>query len=520
MNRIASSRSIIKLLLVIAMCLALSCVTAPGIRTADVAELHYGDREELVVEKLGEGSEILYFVLDGKKYRFRLYATIYTKDVYTLLFVDGELIAVHDVKQDFSECLNLEEGAPWGQCVSKKLSEMRFHDIKLETHDFSHGIQTEQKEQSKRDRSRAGAAAIAIPLTFVLPGFVPTVCAGTCGGACRDPGEMSGDYDPQDYCIDKMSSTLGQAINILHGNITYESIDKALGQIQHHKKIIYYGAIDEKTIDENAVISYSWGCVDSYPYPRLSIKLGLTDGLLKWSWFKLGADIKNKENHNAWKLSKEIGAYCPNADLGHADAQTHVGDLYYLGSYDLEKNLIQAFVWYSLAETNGNLYASGQLNQLRKKLSTQQLSEAHAQLEEWKPGQCERYLMEAITEETEPVEIINQQYPTAESLVWLCRAVDEGDIAAQFNLGRIYWSRGDIPDNRAKSFVWYMLAAKPALSDQQNRNESIRKRAAIEVEYKRDKILNNEQLKKAMQLYSDWPQGQCEYDLAPEMSVK
>lgn len=101
----------------------------------------------------------------------------------------------------------------------------------------------------------------------------------------------------------------------------------------------------------------------------------------------------------AWILYKEIETYCQNADLGHANAQTYVGDLHYLGAYGLKKNHIQAYVWYSLAATNGNLYASGQLTQLRKKLSTQQLSEAHAQLEEWKPGQCERYLTEAITEE-------------------------------------------------------------------------------------------------------------------------
>jgi len=72
MDRIVSPHSTIKLLLVIALSLMLSCVTAPGIRTSDVAELHYGDREEAVVEQLGEGSEILYFMLDGKQYRYRL----------------------------------------------------------------------------------------------------------------------------------------------------------------------------------------------------------------------------------------------------------------------------------------------------------------------------------------------------------------------------------------------------------------------------------------------------------------
>lgn len=399
MDRIVSLRSTIKLFLVIALSLALSCVTAPGIRTSDVAELHYGDREEAVVEKLGDGAEVLYFGLDRKQYRYRLYATQYTKDVYALLFMDGELVAVHDEKQDFSECLNFEAGISWEHCLSDRLAEMRFHDISLGSHDFSHGIKAEQKEQAERDKMRAGAIAVAVPISVVLPGFVPLVCISSCGEGCKDPGARPEDY--QDSCINKLASTLGQAINMLHGNITYESIDKALGQIQHHKIIIYDGAIDEKTIDDNAVIGYSWGCFDSYSHSHLSIKLGLTDGLLKWSWFKLGAGIKNKESHNAWRLSRVVGTYCPNADLGHADAQTYVGDLYYLGSYDLEKNLIQAFVWYSLAANNGNTYASVQLEKVVNELPPMQLVEAQHRLEEWQPGRCDSDLREAISKKDE-----------------------------------------------------------------------------------------------------------------------
>ena len=103
----------------------------------------------------------------------------------------------------------------------------------------------------------------------------------------------------------------------------------------------------------------------------------------------------------AWILYKEIETYCPNADLGHANAQTYVGDLHYPGAYGLKKNLIQAYVWYSLAATNGNLYASEQLDKLTNELSTQQLSEALIRIDECKPGQCERDLMEAFSGENE-----------------------------------------------------------------------------------------------------------------------
>jgi len=98
-----------------------------------------------------------------------------------------------------------------------------------------------------------------------------------------------------------------------------------------------------------------------------------------------------------WKLNKEIGTYCPYADLGYTEAQAYIGDLHYLGAYGLEKNLLQAYVWYSLA-AKGNSYASGKLDKLTNELSPQQLNEAQIQLEAWEPGQCARDLMEAISE--------------------------------------------------------------------------------------------------------------------------
>ena len=174
------SRPTIRLLLVFALSLMLSCVTAPGIRTSDVAELHYGDLEDAVVEKLGDGTEVLYFILDGKQYRYRLYTTKYINDVYALLFMEGELAAVNDKKQDFSECLNIKAETSWEQCLSEKLSDMQFQVINLSNHDFSHGINTEQEEQTERNSMRAGALAVAIPLSVALPGIVPTFCIMSC----------------------------------------------------------------------------------------------------------------------------------------------------------------------------------------------------------------------------------------------------------------------------------------------------------------------------------------------------
>jgi hypothetical protein len=89
-----------------------------------------------------------------------------------------------------------------------------------------------------------------------------------------------------------------------------------------------------------------------------------------------------------WGLQKEIGTYCPNADLGHADAQKRIGDLYYLGAYGIEINYKKAYVWYSLSAKSGNNSAAEQLLLIQKRLSPDQLTEAQNQADRWVPGQC------------------------------------------------------------------------------------------------------------------------------------
>jgi len=97
-------------------------------------------------------------------------------------------------------------------------------------------------------------------------------------------------------------------------------------------------------------------------------------------------------------LDQEIDMHCPNADLGHSDAQKRIGDLYYFGSFYIKKDLIHAYVWYTLAANGGDNRAAEQVDKLTSELSLGQLSKAQIQLDEWEPGQCERDLMKAIPE--------------------------------------------------------------------------------------------------------------------------
>ena len=294
--------------MVIALSLALSCVTAPGIRTTDVAELHYGDREEKVVEKLGQGSEFLYFVLDTKQYHYRLYTTIYIKDIYALLFLNGELIAVHDEKQDFSECINIDAYSTWEQCLSDTLSEMSFHEISLGRHDFSRGIQAEQEEQSERDRIRAGTAAIAVPLTVALPGIIPVLCIFTCGAGCEDPGAKPGDY--QDPCIGKLQSSLNAAASVVDANMSRIDIVKSLVQTSHDKKVIFEGKMEQYR-NNSSILNFSWGCSHLSNGSWLNISTGFRGEKLRWAWFRYERiSAYNQEVFEGCKGAWEEGRKC------------------------------------------------------------------------------------------------------------------------------------------------------------------------------------------------------------------
>ena len=73
-----------------------------------------------------------------------------------------------------------------------------------------------------------------------------------------------------------------------------------------------------------------------------------------------------------------------------------MGDAYYFGSFGLEKDRIQAYVWYSLA-ANDNARAARLLDHMLTELSPQQLLEAKRRLDIWGPGQCARDLEEAVS---------------------------------------------------------------------------------------------------------------------------
>jgi TPR repeat protein len=94
-----------------------------------------------------------------------------------------------------------------------------------------------------------------------------------------------------------------------------------------------------------------------------------------------------------WQFDRAAGAYCPNADLGHADAQVHIGDIYYEGTYGRKFDPVRAGVWYSLAAQGCDAQAAERLSQVTAKLTPEQQAQAMQQLAAWQPGQCAQELV-------------------------------------------------------------------------------------------------------------------------------
>jgi len=295
--------------------------------------------------------------------------------------------------------------------------------------------------------------------------------------------------------------------------------------------------------DENHLLSYQeipWphGGIDSAEEDMMVLKLADQGDALARSIWEQSYTYKrmiSDESEAEWKLSKVIGTYCPNADLGHADAQKHIGDRYYHSTYEIKADLISAYVWYSLAVNGGNKGAAEQLDSLINELSTQQLIKAQIQLEEWEPGQCKSDLEEHRSKETRKLAeegdakamyrvyrgMSDEHIEPVAAWGWLCKAADRGYENAQIEvaywhresnwgyarLDRVEWLRkAKIRADDRIAYLWYTLAAKG-----DDKRLRIRDNQFSET-------LSEKEIVEAKDMVSNWEPGQCQSGLMPVTS--
>ena len=92
---------------------------------------------------------------------------------------------------------------------------------------------------------------------------------------------------------------------------------------------------------------------------------------------------------------KSLTWLCLAANQGHALAQEELGDLHVKGLGQawreaglVELDPVRAYVWYSLAATNGNPRAGFTRDYLADQMTPEQIAEAERLAAEWKPRDC------------------------------------------------------------------------------------------------------------------------------------
>jgi len=84
---------------------------------------------------------------------------------------------------------------------------------------------------------------------------------------------------------------------------------------------------------------------------------------------------------------------CRAAEQGQRHAQNELASEYRRGIRFVKRNLVQAYVWYSLAVQGGAIEYRDRLEELTAAMTPEQIDEAERQLDAWTPGQCERDLV-------------------------------------------------------------------------------------------------------------------------------
>ena len=100
--------------------------------------------------------------------------------------------------------------------------------------------------------------------------------------------------------------------------------------------------------------------------------------------FDLALKYDGRDNRKMWQWM------CRAANQGHQGAQVHLGLLYRHGiKKPIPQNFGQAYMWFSLAASNGDQWAAAMRKDLAEKMTPAKIAEAEKLVAEWKPGSCE-----------------------------------------------------------------------------------------------------------------------------------
>jgi len=253
---------------------ALGCVTAP--KVTDIAELHHGDKEDDVVERIGRGHTVVSYHIDDIDYHYRSYKTRHTNDDYALLFANRRLVAVLQSPVSLDNCITLEQQADWGGCLQDHTTQMLDDAINIGFHDFSEAIAQQKQEQAEITGNTAAAAVIVVPSMVVAWPF-----AAMCGGVMATGALIDTSDSSYEDCLGILPD-ITEKTDLLITRYIGESVLIKIEAI-HPEYVI--NKLDNHRNDRR-IFSRRWGCgrmgaSDDALDVRISI--GLIDRHIMWA---------------------------------------------------------------------------------------------------------------------------------------------------------------------------------------------------------------------------------------------
>jgi TPR repeat protein len=206
---------------------------------------------------------------------------------------------------------------------------------------------------------------------------------------------------------------------------------------------------------------------------------------------------------------------CKSADQGNSEARYRLGMLYENGGEGIRKDYVSSYLWYVLSSQSGSYWGGRHALRLRENhLNAESITAAENMVAAWQPGQCEIDLALDIFKERAARGDPDAQwklyklnkYHGEYDFKWLCKAAEQGDYRAQWELGYLHgYGLYGVRKDLVLSLMYYSLVE--AAGHDPKGVDNMRKQ------------LSPEQLTEAEHLYESWKPGRCEREiLGPKSS--
>lgn len=218
-----------------------------------------------------------------------------------------------------------------------------------------------------------------------------------------------------------------------------------------------------------------------------------------------------------------IEMLCAAAEQGHAKATRRVALFYRAGWGEMEKDLLQSYLWYIFSAKNGNQLSQNDAMKLWEDLTPDERKKAEKSMNNWKPKLCVQEFFRRSSEIYKHSQSFRESEKNflaylhsnniKDKYIFLCRAADLGYVPARNSFAILYeFGRASavgvigLKKDLSKAYQWYKLCYKPGSHDLYP--------SAIDALDRIKREMTESQISLGEQFFSEWQPGQCEQQIS------